>query len=77
MAVAARGLAVHEEALRRDQVQAVLGPRHRDVEQPALLLDLLRAADAEIGGMQPSTALSTKTFFHSWPLAEWMVDRIR
>ena len=28
-------------------------------------------------GMQPSTTLSTNTAFHSWPLAEWIVDRIR
>ena len=28
-------------------------------------------------GMQPSTTLSTVTAFHSWPLAEWMVDKMR
>ena len=28
-------------------------------------------------GKQPSTVLRMKTDFHSWPLAEWMVDRIR
>ena len=25
--------------------------------------------------MQPSTTFSTNTEFHSWPLAEWMVER--
>ena len=28
-------------------------------------------------GMHPSTQLSTNTERHSWPLAEWMVVRIR
>jgi hypothetical protein len=28
-------------------------------------------------GMQPSTTFKTNTDFHSWPLAEWIVDRMR
>lgn len=32
---------------------------------------------ARSAGMQPSTARSTNTALHYWPLAEWMVDRIR
>ena len=39
VAVAARRLLRHVEALRHQQVQVVAGPRHRDVEQPALLLE--------------------------------------
>jgi len=27
--------------------------------------------------VQPSAALSTNTVSHSWPFAEWIVDRIR
>ena len=50
MAVAGRGLAVREEALRHHKIEAVPGARHRDVEQPALLLDLVAGASAEIGG---------------------------
>ena len=49
VAVALRVLAMREEALRHDQMQIVLGARHRDIEQPALLLDLGRGAGAEIG----------------------------
>ena len=48
MTVATRRLPVDEEALRRDQVQAVLCPRHRDIEQPALLLDLIALADRKV-----------------------------
>ena len=32
---------------------------------------------ARSDGMQPSAADSTKTLSHSWPFAEWIVDRIR
>ncbi len=78
MAVALRMLAVGEEALRHHQMQIVLGARHRDIEQAAFFLDLGRLVPAPRSeGMQPSTTLSTNTDFHSWPLAEWMVDRIR
>ena len=49
MAVALRVLAMGEEALRHDQMQTVLRPRHGDIEQPALLLDLGRGAGAEVG----------------------------
>jgi len=28
-------------------------------------------------GMQPSTTFRMSTAFHSWPFAEWIVDRIR
>ena len=38
------------EALRHHQHQRVLGARHGDVEQPALLLDLLGAAGRHVGG---------------------------
>ena len=43
-------LAVGEEALRRDNVQAVLRPGHGDIEQPALLFDFRRRPRAKIGG---------------------------
>ena len=49
VAVAPRRLAVRIEALRHDEVQRVPGPRHRDVEQPPLLVDLVLRAGAEIG----------------------------
>src|SRR5690606_18371626 len=77
VAVAARGRAMREEALRRDQAGLVLRARHRDIEQPALSSISALSPTARSDGMQPSTTLSTKTFFHSCPLAEWIVDRIR
>ena len=78
VAVAAVRLIVRVEALRHDDVELVLRARHRDVEQPPLLLDLVASMPvARSDGMQPSTALSTNTDFHSCPLAEWMVERIR
>ena len=49
VAVALRILAVGEEALRHHEMQIVLGARHRDVEQAALLLDLGGRAGAEVG----------------------------
>ncbi len=39
MLVALRMLAVHEEPLRNDEIEIVLSPRHRDIEQPSFLLD--------------------------------------
>ena len=48
-AVAVLRLAVDIEALRDDQRQFVPRPGHRDIEQPPLLLDLLRRAGREIG----------------------------
>ena len=77
MPVALGVLPMGEEALRHDEMQIVLRAGHRDIEQPAFLLELGRGAGAEIGGMQPSTAFRTKTAFHSCPFAEWIVDRIR
>ena len=50
MSVALRILAIDEEALRHDKMQAVLSPGHGDMEQPAFLLDLRRCSGAEIGG---------------------------
>ena len=49
MAIAGSGLLVSEESLRDDEVQAVLCPGHRDVEKPALLLNLRGRAGSEIG----------------------------
>ena len=40
MAVAVGALPLNKEALRHDQVQMILGARHRDIKQPPLLLDL-------------------------------------
>ena len=77
MPIALRVLAVGEETLRHDEVKIVLGARHRDIEQAPLLLDLVGIPVPRSEGMQPSTTLSTNTDFHSWPLAEWIVERIR
>src|SRR5262245_20303184 len=48
VAIAVRALLMGEEALRRDQVQVILGAGHGDVEQAALFLDLRRRARGEI-----------------------------
>ena len=71
-------LAVGVEAQRVHEVELVLGAGHGDVEQAPLLLDLLRRArwPCRRGCSRPPRAC-TKTASHSWPLAEWMVDRIR
>src|SRR5690349_13830718 len=50
MAVAARRLLMGEEALRQDEVEAVAGPGHGDIEEAPLLLDLGRRAGGEVGG---------------------------
>ena len=49
MSIALRVLAMHEEALRYDQMEVVLGAGHGDVEQAAFFLDLGRRADAQVG----------------------------
>src|SRR5438477_564699 len=46
--ITAAVLAVNVEALRLHQVQRVARPRHGDVEQPALLLDLRRRARGHV-----------------------------
>ena len=48
MPIAKRRLPIGEEAMRRDQVQRVLGPCHGDIKQSTLLLDLSRRAGAEV-----------------------------
>ena len=48
MAIATRMLAVHEEALRDDQVKMVLGPRHGDIEKPPLFFQLGSCTGAQI-----------------------------
>src|SRR5271155_1261706 len=48
MAVALRVLRVDEEALRSHEMQIVPGTRHRDIEEAPFLLDLRRAAGAEV-----------------------------
>ena len=47
--VAQGRLPMSEEAVRGDQVQIVLGPRHGHVEQASFLLDLFRRARVKIG----------------------------
>ena len=50
MLVAATGLAVHVEAMRHDQGQLILRPRHRHVEQAPLLLDVVGVAGRHVRG---------------------------
>src|SRR6478736_4190866 len=50
VSVALRALAMNEEALRHDKMQAVLRPSHGDMEQPAFLVDVRRCSSREIGG---------------------------
>ena len=50
MAVAVRTLTPGKEALRDDEVQAVLCPGHGHVKQTPLLFGLSRRAGAQIGG---------------------------
>ena len=58
--------------------QVVLAARRKDrLESLARELGESALPVAMSDGMQPSTTFSTCTAFHSCPLAEWMVDRIR
>ena len=50
VSIAIASLRMGVETLRHDQVQMVLGPRHGDVQKPALFLDLRGRAGREIGG---------------------------
>ena len=50
MAVAVAGLAGDVEALGLEQVEPVAGAGHRDVEQPPLLLDVLRPVGRHVRG---------------------------
>ncbi len=49
VAVAVRALRMRIEAVRYDQVQMILGARHRDIEQTAFLLDFRLRAGGKIG----------------------------
>src|SRR5579863_2653526 len=49
--IALRVLAVHEKALRHDQVEVVLCAGHGDIEQAPFFLDLRGGADARSEGM--------------------------
>jgi hypothetical protein len=46
--IAVVALLVDEETVRHDQMEVVLGARHRDIEQATLFFDLWRAADSEV-----------------------------
>jgi hypothetical protein len=48
MTVAACRLSVGKEALWHEQMQVVLGARHRDIQQPALFFDLRAGSRAEV-----------------------------
>lgn len=50
-----------EEALRHDDVQIALRPRHRDIEQPGLVLDLLTGTNTEIRGDAAVDQIHDKT----------------
>jgi hypothetical protein len=66
-----------EKALRNKKGKIVLGACHGDIDQAALLLDLGGRPGRRSDGMRPSTTLRTKRDFHSWTLAELIVERIR
>ena len=48
MAISLGMLAVSKEALRHDNMQSVLRPRHGDIEQPALFLNFVGRPGAEV-----------------------------
>ena len=77
MLVAPGCLLVRIEALWNDQHELILSARHGDVEQASLLFDVVRASRPQVGGDAAVTALRMKTLLHSWPLAEWIVDKIK
>ena len=76
MSITELGLLMREEPLRHDEVQLILGSGHRHVEQPTLSSSISSGVPvARSEGMHPSTAFKIRTMRHSWPLAEWIVER--
>ena len=53
MPVTGASLLMGIEALRHDQIQLILCPRHGDIEKTALLFDLLGRARGKVGGNAP------------------------
>ena len=77
MAIALRVLSVDEEPLRHDQMKVILCAGHGNVEQSTFLLDLGRRTGTEVRRHAAVDDVEQIDRFHSWPLAEWIVDRIR
>ena len=70
VAVAESMLMAAEEPHRLHQMQVLSGARHRDIENPALLLDLVALADAMSDGIQPSMTFGSNAsadFCASYP----------
>ena len=69
---------MRKETLGDDEMQFVLSPSHPHIQQTALLLEFQCLVPVpRSDGIQPSTALSTNTDFHSCPSAEWIVERTK
>jgi hypothetical protein len=64
--------ALGQQQVQRSRARVMATYSRRRSSSISAVLPVARSA-----GMQPSTTLSTCTECHSWPLAEWMVDRIR
>ena len=80
MAIARRRLAVREEALRHDEIETVLRPRHRNIEKPPFLLDLIGGARAEV---ENQVGLVRERFFaprlrvkNYDELNAWLLDQV-
>ena len=77
MLVPLLGLLMRVEALRNHEHEPVFGAGHRHVEQPPLLLDVLCGAGCHVRGDTTIDRVEDEDCLHSWPLAEWMVERMR
>ena len=77
MPIALHILPVGEEALRHEERSDVLRPRHRDVEQPPLLLNIGGGAGAEVGRYAAIDDVEHEDRLPLLALAEWMVERQR
>ena len=75
MAVAMPMLMAAEQAHRLDQMQMVPGARHRHVEETALFLDLFTVANRHVRRDAAIDDVQHEDGIHSWPLAEWIVER--
>ncbi len=70
MPVAVAALSVHEEPLRHDQVQMILGAGHGDVKKPPLFLDFGTGSGGEIGRQAAVHRIEEENRLPSCPFAE-------
>jgi hypothetical protein len=77
VAVAPGVVSMGKEALGHEKIQIIRGRGDGHIMQPPFLLDLSCGPSAEIRGHAAIDHIEHVHRFHSCPLAEWIVDRIK